>query len=141
LKILIATDGTPASTRMLEQIDALTPRVGRNVILLHVNVPAATLATMGPAPSVTPPRSVTFIDHGRHYLAAAGETLKAQGIEARSVQRTGEPWRTILDVVAEENADLLVVGSNHFGVLARLVEGSVSEKLATHCTIPLLIIP
>jgi nucleotide-binding universal stress UspA family protein len=44
----------------------------------------------------------------------------------------GSPKRVILDEAERWNADLIVVGSHGYGILDRLLLGSVSQALALH---------
>lgn len=63
----------------------------------------------------------------------------AQAIGCR-VER-GEPLAEILKVVAEVEADLLVVGTTGKGGMERALLGSVSQALVRKAAVPLLTVP
>ena len=52
----------------------------------------------------------------------------------------GDPADTILDVAAEQKADLIAVGARGHTGLRRFMLGSVSSKLAHHTSTSLLIV-
>jgi nucleotide-binding universal stress UspA family protein len=58
---------------------------------------------------------------------------------ARVDVRRGRPADVLLDLCAD--VDLLVIGSRHWGAVARLLLGSTGESLAYHATCPILIVP
>jgi nucleotide-binding universal stress UspA family protein len=51
------------------------------------------------------------------------------------------PARAILDIAEAEDADLIVVGTRGRGGLKGLLLGSVSQKVATHATCPVVVVP
>ena len=74
-------------------------------------------------------------DDGPVHLAQLAEArmyLRERGIEPILVKRAGEPAQTIEDVAAEGGYDMVVVGSRGLGAVSRVLQGSVSEHVATH---------
>ena len=136
-RIVVAADGSPASSQGLEQVADLAPRVGAEVVVVFVrHVPSAAMVAPGMADA-----SVT-------------ETLDQQEAEVRSevlrllggksvvwdfVVRSGSPGEEIVQVADESNADLVVVGSNRHSSLHNLVLGSTAAYLATHSRAPVLV--
>ncbi|MFT5539241.1 MAG: nucleotide-binding universal stress UspA family protein [Alphaproteobacteria bacterium] len=56
---------------------------------------------------------------------------QAAGIEkVKVVARNGDPAEVILETVADEGADLIVMGSRGLGTLKGLLVGSVSQKVS-----------
>lgn len=51
----------------------------------------------------------------------------------------GTPWREIVQLAANIDADLLVVGSHRKSAVRRLVLGSVSEAVVRHASCPVLV--
>jgi len=67
-------------------------------------------------------------------LAEARVYLASRGITPVLHEPAGDPARTI-EAVAEANGyDMVVVGSRRLGALGRVLQGSVSEHVATHAT-------
>ena len=52
----------------------------------------------------------------------------------------GDPRDASLRLVEQVHADLIVCGSHGRGLIARAMLGSVSGWLATHATVPVLIV-
>jgi len=136
-RIVVAADGSPASSQGLEQVADLAPRVGAEVVVVFVR-PAPSAALVAPV----------MAD------ASVMETLDQQEAEVRSevlrllggksvvwdfVVRSGSPGEEIVQVADESNADLVVVGSNRHSSLHNLVLGSTAAYLATHSRAPVLV--
>ena len=52
-----------------------------------------------------------------------------------------EPVENLRRIALESDADLLVLGSTHLGVLGRVWPGSVAERLASHSPCPIVVAP
>lgn len=67
-------------------------------------------------------------------VADSGVTVEQQVVEEL-------PARAILDAAEEAGADLIVVGTRGRGGLKGLLLGSVSQKVLTHATCPVVVVP
>jgi nucleotide-binding universal stress UspA family protein len=65
-------------------------------------------------------------------LADAKHTLEEHGIEPELFEPIGAPAPTIERIAREGGYDVIVIGSRGLGALERLLQGSVSEHVATH---------
>ena len=65
-------------------------------------------------------------------LAEAKRLLLDKGIEPALIERAGDPARTIEQIAQDGGYDMVVVGSRHLGAVSRVLQGSVSEHIATH---------
>jgi len=54
--------------------------------------------------------------------------------------KKGRPASIIVETAREGNFDLLVIGRNGYGLVERLVMGSVSSEVVNTCTKPVLIV-
>jgi nucleotide-binding universal stress UspA family protein len=67
--------------------------------------------------------------------------LAEKGINADAVVRASEPAQAIVDVARERDADLIVMGSHQRHGLDRWLNGSVTEKVLSLSSTPLLVVP
>jgi nucleotide-binding universal stress UspA family protein len=67
------------------------------------------------------------------------EVLSLKNIEARIEE--GTPWRRILEVGDEMNADVIVMGTRKHSALGQALMGSTAIKTLTHSKRPVLIVP
>ena len=65
-------------------------------------------------------------------LLEAKQTLREHGIEAELLEPAGDPARTIERIAKEGGFDTIVMGSRGLGAIDRMLQGSVSEHVATH---------
>jgi nucleotide-binding universal stress UspA family protein len=122
-KILLAYDGSEAADSALQQtIDlakAFTAEVG---VVSVVPVHAGRLG-------IDP-----WDDRPVHdeQLREARTVFSKEGIEPRLHEPFGEKAPSIERVAEEGGYDTIVIGSRGLGAIGRLLEGSVSEHVATH---------
>jgi len=67
------------------------------------------------------------------------EVLGLKNIEARIEE--GTPWRKILEVADEMNADVIVMGTRKHSSLGQALVGSTATRTLTHSKRPVLIVP
>jgi nucleotide-binding universal stress UspA family protein len=73
-------------------------------------------------------------------LERRARSARAAGLLARAIVRTGPPASTIAETAAEEEADLVVVGTHGRSGLDRLIVGSVAERVVRLATCPVLVV-
>lgn len=122
-RILLAYDGGEPAKRALEQTIELATKFAAEVGVISV-VPAKT----GHTP-VDPWDDRTV--HAEELLEAR-RALREAGIEAEMLEPGGDVARTIERVAEERGYDTIVIGSRGLGSLAKVLQGSVSEHVATH---------
>jgi nucleotide-binding universal stress UspA family protein len=148
-RILVAVDETAASRRAAAFVDGLFG--GRDdVSIVAVNVARVPVDWMPPAP-YGGIYAWPFTVGGER--SAIDEALAREEAKSRAMAVAQAPHDADVEVVVgdtveaieraaeDENADLVVVGSNDKSFLQRLLGGSVSEELARHRTRPVLIVP
>lgn len=72
-------------------------------------------------------------------IAEARNILSHHGVAAEFFEPSGDPADAIQRVAESGHFDTIVVGSRGQGAAARLLRGSVSERLATHATATVVI--
>lgn len=122
-KILLAYDGGEPAKRALERTIELAKGCGAEVGVVSV-VPGRP----GRAP-VDPWDDRTV--HAEELLEAR-RLLRDAGIEADLLEPGGDVPATIERIADERGYDTIVVGSRGLGTLAKVLQGSVSEHVATH---------
>jgi nucleotide-binding universal stress UspA family protein len=122
-RILLAYDGSEPSKRALEQVAELATALKAEVSVVSV-IPARP----GPVP-LDPWDDKAVHDQA---LREARKLLTERGIEPALLEPAGDPARTIEHIADEGNFDMVVIGSRGLGMLGRLLQGSVSEHVATH---------
>jgi nucleotide-binding universal stress UspA family protein len=78
-------------------------------------------------------------DQARH-LAEAKAHLSELGVEARTLEGKGDPARIIVDQANQEDADLIVVGSEGKNLVERILYGSVSSGVVHHAKTDVLVV-
>jgi nucleotide-binding universal stress UspA family protein len=131
--ILVALDGSADSQTALRHAITLARDQNAKVTLLSVVPHQATPVGPGVAP---PPE--TDESHNEIIREALREIPKDIGVTTR-LER-GEIAPTILKVVAEDQYDLLVMGSHGHSRVHRALLGSVSEKVLHKAKVPVLML-
>jgi nucleotide-binding universal stress UspA family protein len=72
-------------------------------------------------------------------LQEAAQWLGREGVEVKTSIRQGDPAHALLAAAAEENADLLVLGSKGLTGLQGFLMGSVARNVAKHSRRPVLV--
>lgn len=129
-KILLAYDGTPESKRALETAKSLCKAFG------------ATLAVVSVVPFHSGRSPIDpWDDRDAHAqeLIEARELLREAGIEAQLLEPVGEPASAIEKIATKGKFDTIVVGTRGQGALGRMLQGSVSEHVATHAEMTVVV--
>jgi nucleotide-binding universal stress UspA family protein len=129
-KILVAYDGTePADNALATAID-LARAFDAGVGVVSVVPMHAGRAKIDP-----------WDDRPVHaeQLRQAQRILSEAGIEAQLHEPIGDPSHAIEQTAAEAGYDTIVLGSRGLGGLARMLQGSVSEHVATHAAATVVI--
>jgi nucleotide-binding universal stress UspA family protein len=77
---------------------------------------------------------------GRELLRSAEELARTVGVRTRTEVLYGSPAETLADRAEKGGFELVVVGSRGRGTVARLLVGSVSDRLVHICHRPVLVV-
>lgn len=124
-RILIATDGTTCSGEAVRQFARLGTFLGNEVAVLAV-IPPAGLPDAHPFAANYYHREA---DAAQEALDLAIADLAIAGFSGYGVVRVGEPANTIVEVAAELQVDMLVLGTHGRTGLDRMTKGSVAEDV------------
>jgi nucleotide-binding universal stress UspA family protein len=122
-KILIAYDGGEPARRALDTAAELARLTGATVSVVSV-VP------VHPGRFPIDPWDDTSI-HAEE-LIEARRLLRERGIEAELIEPSGDPAVAIERIAEDGNFDTVVIGSRGLNLMGRVLQGSVSEHVATH---------
>jgi len=142
--ILIPTDGSQLAHKAVVHGLSLAKAVGAKVTALTVeasfnpsDVPASKVNLM----------SAAFEEYARHarehaasILNAVADDAQAAGVQCETVQLIQDhPYKAIVAAAKDKGCDLIVMASHGRGGIAAIVLGSVTAKVLTHTSIPVLV--
>lgn len=127
-KILVAIDCSRVDEAIINHISLVARQNQAEVYLLHVLH----------AHSLDQKRILRH--RAEESLQAHLKHLRAQGIEAFTLLKNGEPEEEILAEIATGDYDLAAMATHGHGFFGDLLFGSVSDTLKHHINIPLLLL-
>lgn len=130
-KILVATDGTPASREAVDLGVELAASEKAKVVFLHVAPPEYRYVRAARLPA----RPRQLDSDGDSALEEATEVASMRGVEHQLAHFAGETPDLIVNLAEAVHADLIVVGSRG----RRLPHKSVSRHVVKHADRPVLI--
>jgi nucleotide-binding universal stress UspA family protein len=147
MSILVCYDGSQNAKEALSVAQATLSR--GSMILLHVwNPPAAFLADSFSDPSTAADPPIAKLEHlafeRAQAIAAEGRELadaRDLAVTVRIERNDSSVWQTILDVAADADAELIVVGTRGRTAVQSALLGSVSGAIVHHSQRPVLIVP
>jgi nucleotide-binding universal stress UspA family protein len=137
--IVLATDGSPSAARATKLAVELARETGARLYVVaawHAPLTIYSSASMMAIPDL----DAAEIKRATEAARAAVGLAEADGVDAKSFVRNGEPVEMILQTAKGCDASLVVVGSHGWGPIRRLVFGSVSTGLLHHAPCPVLVV-
>jgi len=127
-KILVTLDCSPVDEAILRHVSALARQNEAQVYLLHV------------VHSHTLDQDRVLREKAQSCLEAGRAMLQAEGVEARTLIRSGEPDTEILKEIAGADYDLVAMATHGHRFIGDILFGSVSESLKHKISVPLLLL-
>jgi len=137
-RILVGVDGSESSQKAARLAADIALRFGARLTLAYAV-----------APLLLPPDAygLTTADatdehekFANKVLAMAASRIGEAGIEIDTVVLLGPPAETLADAASAPDVDLVAVGSRGRGAVARVVLGSVSDRVVRICPKPVLVV-
>jgi universal stress protein A len=73
-------------------------------------------------------------------LSLIAEKIRAHGLDAEPMFRTGNPYEEIVNAAKETGIDLIVIGSHGYAGLGRLLLGSTADRVLQYAPCPVLVV-
>jgi nucleotide-binding universal stress UspA family protein len=140
--LLVPTDGSALSEAAIQMAVTLARESGAKVTGLHV-IPEFRVLAYGA--EVIADTEDQFIQaarqHADDYIMVVTKAATQAGVECDTVTRNrAHPYEAIISVAAQRNCDLIVMASHGRGGMRALLLGSETQKVLTHCQIPVLVV-
>lgn len=140
-KILVPTDGSELSTAAATAAIKLAEENGASVFVLNVQ------PTYQPPLVAEVPVADYFSKDEYDKSAMAVGTRVVEAVQAKAasvpshvlVRLDPSPWEAIIRTAREEGCDLIFMASHGRRGMAGLLLGSETQKVLTHCKIPVLV--
>lgn len=134
-KILVATDGSDTAAAAVKHAADLARMAGsKEVVVVHV-CPACT-------PELDP--ESTNRKTASNIVNEAAEAVASEGVEVRTILEMDYPPEEVgdalLDIIKNENADLMILGSRGLSEFKGILLGSISHKVLQRAECPVLVI-
>ena len=133
-RIIVATDGSNASAKSLKfvltkfQPDRSAGKGGR--VPIHVSVLHVLPLVMYPG----------LKEASKKLLEQSVQKLIKAGFTAEPLCRFGKPAEEIMKAASKEHTDLIVMGAQGLGTVARFLIGSVSMRVVQHADCAVLVV-
>jgi nucleotide-binding universal stress UspA family protein len=136
-RILVGVDGSEASHGAAELAAQIAVRFGARLTLAYV-VPRLLLPPDAYGLDVQDVERGNR-EHAESILADALAKLGESGVNAEILVLSGSPAESLAEAALSGGADLIVVGSHGRGAVARVLLGSVSDRLVHISSRPVLV--
>jgi nucleotide-binding universal stress UspA family protein len=142
--ILIPTDGSELAHKAIIKGLSLAKAVGAKVTALTVEAPFNVYDVPASKANLMSSAFEEYAKHAKAHAAAmldgVADDAKAAGVRCETVQVIQDrPYEAIVDTAKERGCDLIVMASHGRSGIAAIVLGSVTVKVLTHTTIPVLV--
>jgi len=137
--IVLATDGSPSAANATKVAVELARQSGARLEVVAAWQTPVTIYASAPT-IASSDHDTAEIERATEAARAAVDIARADGVDAKSFVRNGEPVQMISQTAKDCDASLVVVGSHGWGAIRRLVSGSVSTGLLRHSPCPVLVV-
>jgi nucleotide-binding universal stress UspA family protein len=140
--ILIPTDGSELSEKAVTNGIAFARSIGARITVVTVSAPfhIVTMDAMMVTPE-TEERYMTDMEQlGQERLDAIMEKSKATGVQCETLHVfDNHPYDAIISTAQDKGCDLIFMASHGRRGVAALLLGGETNKVLTHCKIPVMV--
>jgi len=137
--IVLGTDGSPSAAKATSLAIELARETRARLYVVAAWQAPLTVYASSPMMAGTD-IDAPEIERATGAARAAVGRARADGVDAKSFVRNGEPAEMISQTAKNCDASLIVVGSHGWGPIRRLVFGSVSKAVLHHAPCPVLVV-
>ncbi len=142
--ILIATDGSPLSDKVVADTLALARTLGARVTAVTVEAPYKIMEAyrqgVSNVAAAIELQQLHAHAHSEKVLAAVAEAARSAGVECELVHVEHEhPWEAIIATALERGCDLIAMASHGRSGIQAVLVGSETQKVLTHSKVPVLV--
>jgi len=138
-KILVPLDGSELAEKILPQVEDLAKTHKAQVTLFT----AGHFATAAGALEGSPESVIEVAAHEKkiseRYLKETATALEEKGLKVEWVYEEAMPAQAIVSYATDHQMDLIALATHGKGEVAWVL-GSVAEKVASHATVPVLLL-
>lgn len=139
MKILLAVDGSPMSTRAARYAAKLVTQLATPAQLILFNADPPMLQAVAVKIGADTVKRI-HTENGQHAIRGARAALKRARVEFSEQLAVGDPAEAIIKAAKAERCDLIVMGTHGQGGLQRLLLGSVAGKVIAQTEIPVTVV-
>jgi nucleotide-binding universal stress UspA family protein len=139
--ILLPTDGSELSATAVRDGVRFAKEIGARVTALHVTPPfhSTELSPSAYAQHIHE-HDAKAKESAQRALGAVADVARAAGVPCTTEHRVSHsPYEAIIALAAEAGCDLIFMASHGRRGVAALLLGSETNKVLTHCKIPVLV--
>lgn len=139
--ILVPVDFSDVTTRVLDTARGMARAFGAKLVLLHVSEPEPDFIGFEPGPIAV--RTAVARDFKKEHqkLEELSATVAVDGFQVLALHEQGPLVDKILDEVAKQQADAIVMGSHGHGALFEFLVGSVTSGVLRASKVPVIVVP
>jgi nucleotide-binding universal stress UspA family protein len=139
-RLLVGVDRSDSSLAALDLAADVAGATGAALTVAEV-IEYVPPFPLGPATADTLRGEENALERTGAVLEAKARAIRERGIATQVVVRSGEPESALLEIAADVDADLVVVGSRGHGDPARPLLGSVARSVVHRARRPTLVVP
>jgi nucleotide-binding universal stress UspA family protein len=139
--ILVPTDGSDITVKAVQTAITLAKTLGAKLTTISVKepFPYSAISEMQPVPPQEFYDAQERIAAARVKAVVAEATAAGLDCAAFTVEAL-HPWEAVVDHAKAQGCDLIVMASHGRRGVSALLLGSETQKVLTHCNVPVLVI-
>lgn len=139
--ILVPVDGSKTALHAADTAIELAAKVNANITVVHViHVYPYVGLGEGAVEGLDQYLSAATAS-ANNAIAAVRARIEAAGVAFESrIAESNTVWRGILDAAEHAETDLIVMGTHGRGMIDRLLLGSVTQRVLSHASVPVMVV-